>query len=85
MPCEDAPCCGCCGDDSPLDCCPCGDNHCQGECDDFSGPGPDYDDYDPDVEDDSMDGDHASALASAGLGTDEDYGDYGDFEGDGEF
>lgn len=27
--------------------------------------------------DDSMDGDHASALASAGWGTDEDYGDYG--------
>ena len=28
--------------------------------------------------DDSMDGDHASALASAGWGTDEDYGYYGD-------
>jgi len=28
--------------------------------------------------DDSMDGDHASALASAGMGTDEDYGYYGD-------
>ena len=27
--------------------------------------------------DDSMDGDHASALASAGFGTDEDYGYYG--------
>jgi len=27
--------------------------------------------------DDSMDGDAASALASAGLGTDEDYGYYG--------
>lgn len=27
---------------------------------------------------DSMDGDHASALASAGWGTDEDYGYYGD-------
>ena len=27
--------------------------------------------------DDSMDGDAASALASAGWGTDEDYGDYG--------
>lgn len=32
-----------------------------------------YDEYD-----DSMDGDHESALASAGFGTDEDYGDYGD-------
>lgn len=30
------------------------------------------DDYD-----DSMDGDHASALASIGHGTDEDYGSYG--------
>lgn len=31
--------------------------------------------------DDSMDGDHASALASAGFGTDEDYGSYGgDYE-----
>lgn len=33
--------------------------------------------------DDSMDGDHASALASAGWGTDEDYGggydDFGDY------
>lgn len=28
--------------------------------------------------DDSMDGDNASALASAGYGTDEDYGYYGD-------
>jgi hypothetical protein len=28
--------------------------------------------------DDSMDGDHESALASAGWGTDEDYGYYGD-------
>lgn len=27
--------------------------------------------------DDSMDGDHASALASAGFGTDEDYGFFG--------
>jgi|688.fasta_scaffold211520_4 hypothetical protein len=28
--------------------------------------------------DDSMDGDHESGLASAGWGTDEDYGHYGD-------
>ena len=28
--------------------------------------------------DDSMDGDHETALASAGWGTDEDYGYYGD-------
>jgi len=30
-----------------------------------------------DCYDDSMDGDHGSALASAGWGTDEDYGDGG--------
>lgn len=30
--------------------------------------------------DDSMDGDHESALASAGFGTDEDYGYYGEFD-----
>lgn len=38
---------------------------------------------DADAPDESMDGDHESALASAGFGTDEDYGDYGaggDFE-----
>jgi hypothetical protein len=32
----------------------------------------DFDDFD-----DSMDGDHDSAMASAGWGTDEDYGSYG--------
>jgi hypothetical protein len=32
---------------------------------------------DPDV-DESMDGDHDSAMASAGFGTDEDYGYYGE-------
>lgn len=34
-----------------------------------------YDDYD-----DSMDGDHDSALASAGWGTDEDYGRFDDVD-----
>jgi hypothetical protein len=33
----------------------------------------------PDL-DESMDGDHDSAMASAGFGTDEDYGYYGDEE-----
>ncbi len=33
----------------------------------------------PDDFDDSMDGDHASGLASAGFGTDEDYGGYCDW------
>jgi hypothetical protein len=33
--------------------------------------------YDDDYYDDSMDGDHESGLASAGWGTDEDYGFYG--------
>jgi hypothetical protein len=32
--------------------------------------------------DDSMDGDHESGLASAGWGTDEDYGFYGDYNED---
>jgi hypothetical protein len=35
-------------------------------------------DYEEDNYDDSMDGDEASAMASAGFGTDEDYGYYGD-------
>lgn len=38
----------------------------------------DYDDDDYYDYDDSMDGDHESALASCGWGTDEDYGYYGD-------
>ena len=36
-----------------------------------------YDDHD-DFFDESMDGDHDSAMESAGWGTDEDYGYYGD-------
>lgn len=40
--------------------------------------GPWDDDEGCDEPDDSMDGDHESALASAGFGTDEDYGGYGD-------
>ena len=37
---------------------------------------PTWDESDPDNYDESMDGDHQSALASAGFGTDEDYGCY---------
>lgn len=37
---------------------------------------PNYDDHD-DFYSDSMDGDHDSAMTSAGFGTNEDYGDYG--------
>jgi hypothetical protein len=40
-----------------------------------------FDDHDDDF-DDSMDGDHESGLASAGWGTDEDYGYYGDYNED---
>lgn len=47
---------------------------------DYSDPDPDDDFYDDFY--DEMDGDHESALASAGFGTDEDYGCYGD---DGDF
>ena len=43
------------------------------EYNDFYGESLDYDDYN-----DSMDGDHDSAMTSAGWGTDEDYGYYGD-------
>lgn len=39
-------------------------------------------DMNDDLYDDSMDGDHESALTSAGYGTDEDYGYYGDNEPD---
>jgi len=35
-------------------------------------------DYEDGNYDDSMDGDHDSAMSSAGWGTDEDYGYYGD-------
>jgi hypothetical protein len=38
---------------------------------------PNYDDHN-DFYNDSMDGDFDSAMASAGFGTDEDYGYYGD-------
>lgn len=45
---------------------------CQGP-DDYCGDSEDWDDLGPD---ESMDGDHESALASCGWGTDEDYGSY---------
>jgi hypothetical protein len=41
--------------------------------DDFYGESMDYDDYN-----DDMDGDHDSGMTSAGWGTDEDYGYYGE-------
>lgn len=37
-----------------------------------------YDGHEDVYEDDSMDGDHDSAMTSCGWGTDEDYGYYGD-------
>lgn len=42
----------------------------------------DYDPLDDDMADidESMDGDFDSAMASAGYGTDEDYGDYGQYD-----
>ena len=46
--------------------------------DDFYGESADYSDYNDDDWDDSMDGDHDSAMESAGWGTDEDYGYYGE-------
>ena len=74
MTCEDAPCCGCCDPNESVElipgenCCEyCLDPQCYGECDGEDDP----------CEDD-MDGDFDSAMASAGYGTDEDYGYYGD-------
>jgi hypothetical protein len=53
--------------------------------DDFYQEVEDYNDYyieennvDDDDYDDSMDGDHDSAMRDAGFGTDEDYGYYGE-------
>ena len=47
--------------------------------DDFYGESADYSDYNDDRDyDESMDGDHDSAMESCGWGTDEDYGYYGD-------
>tara|TARA_B100000959_G_C14856159_1_gene572256 strand:+ start:183 stop:443 length:261 start_codon:yes stop_codon:yes gene_type:complete len=43
------------------------------DCNELSERFMEDDDYD-----DSMDGDHDSAMASAGMGTDEDYGYYGE-------
>jgi hypothetical protein len=65
---EDYPCCGCGDDleqydDSDL-CQGCGEPEAYCRCDD------DEDECDGD---DGMDGDHGSALASAGWGMDEDY------------
>lgn len=48
---------------------------------DFYGESMDYEDYNDEADDsydDSMDGDHDSAMTSCGWGTDEDYGFYGD-------
>lgn len=50
------------------------------DCNDFYADNVDADDliqWDDDY-DDSMDGDHDSAMTSCGWGTDEDYGYYGD-------
>ena len=52
--------------------CPEDGEYC-GDCGDIIREG-----YEVSEPDDSMDGDHASGLASAGFGTDEDYGYYGD-------
>jgi len=50
------------------------------DLDDFYGESCDYSDYN-----DSMDGDFDSAMTSAGFGTDEDYGYYGDPENDNDY
>lgn len=73
---------------------PKGCEECDGEgcdkCDDLDCPESAYelcerddmdgDECESDDMDDSMDGDAGSALASAGFGTDEDYGGFSDFD-----
>lgn len=80
--CEDAPCCGCCPKDVVLAVeCDCGGAGCN-DCGDHADICCDCEDCDgecgdaPDMND-SMDGDHDSAMASVGWGTDEDCGSYG--------
>jgi hypothetical protein len=57
------------------------DPSCDASCDpsDEDNYDPVQDNYDP-VADDPMDGDHESGFTSAGWGTDESYGLYGDDE-----
>lgn len=58
--------------DAGMDCCPaCGEDDEECDCHEYL----DSEDYD-----DSMDGDHESGLASAGWGTDEDYGGSNDYD-----
>ena len=74
--CEDAPCCGCCGqqdsDMSAMDA-----EEARAFAMDGAGMDEDADESADADGDESMDGDHDSAMASAGFGTDEDYGYYG--------
>jgi len=63
MPCEDAPCCGCCTPMTEQDQREAAEAHWEME---ELGVGED------------MDGDFDSAMASAGFGTDEDYGMFSD-------
>lgn len=54
-------------------------DHLYDDFNDFYGEIPDAESLEQ-WEDESMDGDHESGLASAGFGTDEDYGYYGESE-----
>ena len=49
------------------------------DSDDHDDPDDEDESYEDDDFNDSMDGDHASALASVGWGTDEDYGTFDAF------
>lgn len=51
------------------------DDFFRDDLDELRGREVEYDDYD-----ESMDGDHDSAMTSCGWGTDEDYGYYGDYD-----
>lgn len=77
---EDFPCCGCTMDDiqqfDDSDICGgCGEPYPFCRCEEYD----DEEQFEHYLSED-MDGDHQSALASAGFGTDEDYGDYGEYD-----
>jgi len=78
MRCEDAPCCGCCGphgDNSSEDQQEARESYEEAHRDDDTGCYDDDGDNMTDVEAD------ADTLASAGWGTNEDYGDFGEHDG----
>ena len=73
--CEDAPCCGCCGSEAGELPDNFGAEGAGDDCNEFADDEPQAGDDEPHGSHDSSD--DGDALASAGFGTDEDYGGYG--------